>query len=176
MEPNERLDQADLLASLNPSAERPVDLRRAVSAACYAVFHHLVREGVRQRLGPSPRPAATAHVLARAFSHEELRTICGAFGNGVGGWKVWMRDLLGGTDFAVPDELREACREFVQLMQLRHRANYDPSWDPPAPQAQEIVAQARTVIDLFDAAAGSPGHTFFLACLTDWKALRTRGA
>ena len=86
-----------------------------------------------------------------------------------------MRALLVGTGFTVPDALRSACRRAVVLQQLRHDSDYNPALRLTRLDAVEAVSRARQAITEFDAAAGTPGHDFFLACLTDWKTLRTRG-
>jgi hypothetical protein len=60
--------QAELLAQVDRKKPRQVNLRRAVSATYYAVFHFLIHESCSLHFGTQPAQAAYRHVLGRAFS------------------------------------------------------------------------------------------------------------
>ena len=174
MNPLHLLEQADHLVRLDRTRPREANLRRAVSTAYYALFHHLCQAVVAGQVGRTPTPRALSKILVRGLDHGELRQIARDFAAGAGGWKLWMRETLNGTGFEIPSEFREACRAFVRLQDARHAADYDPRWTVSRNQAAEYVSQAREAIALFDAAAGEPAHAFFLAAAPVWKGLRQR--
>ena len=66
--PRDLLAQARLLAEKEPRRPKQASLRRAVSAAYYALFHLLVDEASRRLVGGSNRTALRSS-LARAFDH-----------------------------------------------------------------------------------------------------------
>ncbi len=68
----ELLEQARHLANRRPRQPRQGDLRRAVSAAYYSLFHFLIDEACRYLLGSSPDDHTLRTILARAFLHAEM--------------------------------------------------------------------------------------------------------
>ena len=67
--PEELLEQAKLLLTLQPNQ---ANLRRAVSAAYYALFHLLVRATVLKWSDPLQQAR-----IARIFEHERMKKISG---------------------------------------------------------------------------------------------------
>lgn len=68
------LEQARYLATKEPNRPRQASLRRAMSAAYYALFHLLVADGARALAsgnvtGLRPR-------IGRAFAHREMKEVC----------------------------------------------------------------------------------------------------
>ena len=168
------LEQAERLATADPGRPRTASLKRAVSTAYYAVFHHRVNAAVRHALGARRDAAGTRRLLARGYSHEGLRATSAAFIAGVGGWPAWMRDAVEGTGLEVPPELRTACRPHVRLHTLREAADYDPGWRTERGEVLFTITQARQAITLFDAARPAPAARFFLAAAPLWDTLRRR--
>ena len=176
MNPTHLLEQASELARLDPGRPRGVNLRRAVSAAYYAVFHHRVQSATERALTKSGEARGVRVVLARGYSHEAFRGISQNFGGGVGCWPPWMREAVDRTGFAVSPGLRESCRLFVTLQDRRHSADYDPSWETDRTRALATVAEARRCIEQFDAARGTAARRFYLAAAPLWETLRKRRA
>ena len=174
MNPEHLLDQAEALASLDAGRPRGANLRRAVSAAYYAAFHHRAQAAAARTLGSSADARGTRLILARGYSHEAFRGISVQFGAGVGGWPTWMQEAVGGTAFNVPKGFGKSCRLFVDLQDQRHAADYDPLWRINRVRAHEIITEARESIDLFDAARGSAARRFYLAAAPLWETLRKR--
>ena len=86
MNPYHLLEQADALTGLDAGRPRGANLRRAVSSAYYAVFHHRIEAAAAQLLGTSSQARGTRLILARGYSHEGFRGISVQFGADVGGW------------------------------------------------------------------------------------------
>ena len=168
------LEQADRLARAGTGRPRESDLRRAVSAAYYAVFHHRVQAATRRAMGTSGEVRGLRGVLARGYSHQAFREISQKFGGDVGCWPAWMREAVDGTGFVIPPGLRESCRLFVVLQIRRHAADYDPVWRTDRTRVLGLIADARRSIAQLDAARGTTARRFYLAAASLWEGLRKR--
>jgi hypothetical protein len=124
------LEQAEFLANREAIEPKQASLRRAVSAAYYALFHLLIDEAVgnwgvaRQR-----------SVLARTFDHAKMKGVCETH--------VTSFYKAGKPPASVP--LKNVAQTFGTLQQQRHIADYDNGFVWPRTDA---VAQ----IDLVGAA------------------------
>ena len=118
--PRDLLAQARLLAEKELRRPKQASLRRAVSAAYYALFHLLVDEASRRLVGGSNRTALRSS-LARAFDHATMKTVAKQFAEG----RVSPR-LVPGLNGELPQrELVRVARVFGDLQQHRHEADYD---------------------------------------------------
>src|SRR5689334_12165424 len=90
------IDQAQALASQERGRPRQASLRRAVSAAYYAVFHWLVDASSAYLAGAGREERRLRHALARTFSHSEMVQACRSFQAGYGGLPVHLQQLLPG--------------------------------------------------------------------------------
>jgi hypothetical protein len=107
------MEHAIFLSQLNlPDDPRQVDLRRAVSAAYYALFHLLTTEAAQNWKRQSQR-----NRFARMFDHGRMRT-CSS--------KVSSRTLpTDPAEILVAGDLKLVADSFVTLQQARHTADYD---------------------------------------------------
>ena len=78
--PEDLLEQAGHLARRERKRPRQASLRRAVSAAYYALFHLLTSEAANL-IGPAAPPGLRQQVR-RAFAHREMKHVCKPFGSG----------------------------------------------------------------------------------------------
>jgi uncharacterized protein (UPF0332 family) len=120
--PDWLLRQADQLGYRNAGAGQPRngDLRRAVSAAYYAVFHEMVSMSVSQLL-----PDGTdeeRYRLSRSFPHGDLKTVCGYVVNANGAPREVQ---LVANNLAAVAHVKDIAIAFVDLQEARHRADYD---------------------------------------------------
>jgi hypothetical protein len=76
------LEQAERLATFDVRKPKQANLRRAISAAYYAVFHLLVDEGCRVQIGAQHNQSPFRQVLGRAFAHGVMKEACRSFGGG----------------------------------------------------------------------------------------------
>ncbi len=95
------LAQAGHLANLDRTRPKQVNLRRAVSAAYYAMFHLLIASAVNNWRIERQRAD-----LSRAFEHRKMKGVC--------------NNLV-----STSAELALVAETFVVLQQNRHRADYD---------------------------------------------------
>jgi hypothetical protein len=114
----ELLAQARILATIDPGVPSQANLRRAISAAYYAVFHLLISEAVATLVPVQPRGLGDR--VSRSFNHNEMQKICLAV------VKTDLADKFGilfGS--GISSNLRVVAERFSVLQQARHAADYD---------------------------------------------------
>src|SRR6185503_1425183 len=74
--------QAYHLATREPRRPKQASLRRAVSAAYYAIFHLLVDEATLMMFGGRTDRRRFRYVLARDFSHQSVVAACKSYHGG----------------------------------------------------------------------------------------------
>lgn len=107
----ELLEQARHLATREPRRPRQASLRRAVSAAYYALFHALAAEFARA-FPTAVRPAA-----GRLLEHGPAVDIAGKIRDGQAVY------AMGRT--TCPGTLRTVADDFIRLQKARANADYD---------------------------------------------------
>src|SRR5580693_2861412 len=118
---NDLLEQAHHLANREPKRPKQASLRRAVSAAYYALFHLLTAEAAN-RLVTGPDRDELRAALRRAFEHKEMKDACKEISSANAGK---LRRCLGET--TVPAPLVSVARAFIDLQEARHDADYEIS-------------------------------------------------
>ena len=143
MNPHDLIKIASFLATIgvvsNLGRPRQADLRRAVSAAYYALFHALAHCGADMLAGSSSarRNQAGWQRIYRSLEHGITRSRL----NNQGGMNGF------------PREIQEFGRLFVDLQLQRHRADYDPTASFDRATVIQLVAEAeRHIIGLENAA------------------------
>lgn len=119
-------------------------LRRAVSAAYYALFHLLVDDATRRMFGSQDDRAALRVCLARAFSHSTMANVAKDFAAAGAARKRPLGDRLRPAldGLKVQPEIGKVARNFITLQGARHTADYDVS-KPVAPDwAERMVSLA----------------------------------
>jgi hypothetical protein len=74
--PDHLLDQALRLASPTLGPPKQVDLRRAISAAYYAVFHAALRAAADEFIGRNKQGTPLYTLAYRSIDHASLRELC----------------------------------------------------------------------------------------------------
>lgn len=156
------LGQADLLAYTDKNKPKQANLRRAVSAAYYALFHLLVDHGSRFLVsGASPQREALRHQLARSFDHGQMRKASQAFAAPRPGDNPWRKAL--GT--APSTALVDVASAFIDLQEARHEADYDLARAFSRGEVAALVVQAQTAFTNWNSVAGTPEGDAFLVAL-----------
>lgn len=124
------IQHAIFLSELNLTNEpKQVDLRRAVSASYYGLFHLLITEAAQNWKHPGQRDR-----FARLFDHGRMKT-CAA--------RVASRTLPDDpAEASVAADLKLVADVFVKLQQARHTADYDNSKVWSRTQVWEMIALA----------------------------------
>jgi uncharacterized protein (UPF0332 family) len=128
------LQHAIFLSELKlPQEPKQVDLRRAVSAAYYGLFHLLTTEAAQNWKHQSHR-----HRFARMFDHGRMKT-CSS--------RVSSRPLpVDPSQMSVATDLKLVADSFVKLQQARHTADYDNSKVWSRTQVYEVIVLAEDAI------------------------------
>ena len=108
------LAQARHLLRKEPCRPKQASLRRAVSAAYYALFHLLVHESSKRLISGAAHARLRA-LTARAFAHGTMKRASRVFASG--GLPPNLPAVL---PQGAPPEIRKIAAVFVNLQQARH--------------------------------------------------------
>jgi uncharacterized protein (UPF0332 family) len=136
LDPDDLLAQARfLLIPRQPGPPLQVDVRRAISAAYYALFHHVVAAAADYLIGKTKHRDPRYSIAYRSVDHATLRSAC-----------INART----AKTALTEELKEFADSFVVLQAQRHSADYDPATLMRTSEAKLAIAEAAKAIQLFD--------------------------
>ena len=150
------IEQAQHLATRERGKPRQASLRRAVSAAYYALFHLLADEGASRFVPNSPERLRTQ--THRAFAHGEMKNACEQITKSSGA-------LLGLVISPLEAELKTVAEVFVELQQQRHVADYDLSQSFNRIDVLGIIAKANAAISDWRRVRNTPNANVFLTAL-----------
>ena len=168
---NDLLEQARRLATLDMKRPKQANLRRAISAAYYAVFHLLVDAACRVQIGAQHNQAPFRQVLGRAFAHGVMKEACKSFGGG-----TLKKGVAKGlpVGFTIPGEIQALAGAFVDLQDTRHLADYDLTERFNRSDVLTLIVEVKNRIEDLTKLPSSNEKRFFLACLWAWKDLANR--
>jgi uncharacterized protein (UPF0332 family) len=165
----ELLEHARFLASLDEQTASQANIRRAISASYYAVFH-LLSAAVAEQTSPDS-PAGLRECTQRALSHSQMFNVAKAFSQQ--GQKT-VKSLPKG--FVLPDpisaELASIASIFQELQEARHAADYDVLKEFDSVDAISYVQEAEKVFKDWKTEKLSENAPVFLAALIfgkDWN-------
>jgi hypothetical protein len=152
------LEQARHLANRESRRPRQASLRRAVSAAYYALFHLLASEGaaIVTRGGRLPLRAQ----VQRAFAHGDMKKTCQHFA--AGGLPELVKSLV------VPPlepELVSVAKAFIRLQEERHAADYDTQRQFGRVAVLSLVNMVQSAFGDWAAVRSTPNAAAFLTAL-----------
>ena len=147
---------------LTEGSRRTYSHRRAVSAAYYALFHHINRSAV-DLIAPNV-PDETNHRIQRWFEHAEMKRICGRFLQA-----KLDQPLLGLIGASSSNDLQNVAQSFITLQQARHSADYDLSYSLTAEETEQLIILALVAMNSWDRIANSAEANIFVLSLLMWK-------
>ena len=157
------LTQARHLLTYDRRRPKQASLRRAVSAAYYALFHLLTEEAARRLVGEASKPLRQQ--VQRAFDHGTMRQCCRSFSGGA------LPGNLAPLIAAQPSpSLRVVARHFLLLQDARHVADYDMSRDYTRANAEALIEQAEQAFAAWRTIRVTNEAKTFLVSLLLWKA------
>ncbi len=117
---------------------RQTELRRAVSAAYYALFHTLARCNADSMVGKtkSHRSQPAWQQTYRALDHGRTRSRCARI------------DVLA----LFPNEIQDFAAAFIRMQHLRHLADYDPMEEFSRAMVRHWIDETEEVITRFQRA------------------------
>jgi len=148
--PQHLLDQASILTEGSGRKQpRATDLRRAISAAYYAVFHAIASAAADSVVPANKRATEQYSRVYRSVNHGPLRSLC---------------DRVTGKNSDFGSEIREFAAAVVELQEKRHCADYDPLFLPRESDTRLIIRAAHSAISQFQDAPAEE-RTRFLSLL-----------
>jgi uncharacterized protein (UPF0332 family) len=157
------IEQAEHLARRELKKPRQASLRRAVSAAYYALFHMLTDDAVLKLI---PNAPDLLRVQAqRAFTHSDMRNACEQFTKSS---NTFARLLVR----PVESELQTVAQAFVELQFRRHTADYDLTQIFDRMEVLGIVDRAKAAVAAWSRVRNTPNANVFLTALllnTRWN-------
>lgn len=162
MNPRLLLEHAERLVDTGSGRPRQADLRRAVSAAYYALFHLLTQDGAK-RVGTS---SALQLLLTRAYNHGEMKEVSKVIAAGKLA-QGKLADRLKLLVTAIPTDLQLVARAFIDLHTDRERADYDFHSDSGFDrlETRTRVRQARQAFEAWDRVRADPAAEVYLVTM-----------
>lgn len=123
------LEQARHLQQLDKLKPKQANLRRAVSAAYYSLFHLLIDEATQLVVATKFESRELRFLTARCFEHGSMKSACQEFVKGTPKdvfkpmWAQLELDKAPRDPLAI--KLSEVAETFARLQIERHRADYD---------------------------------------------------
>ncbi len=146
----------------NGESPSNADMRRAVSAAYYALFHRLTEAAVNQ-IAPDVRFRTSSRIY-RWFDHVEMKRVCSEFASST--LNKPLSDLL---DEGVSQDIQTLAVSFIRLQEARHNADYNLDYQLTWGQARDFVQSAISAIGAWERTANSEERSIFILSLLLWK-------
>lgn len=160
--PDDLLAIADSLASgrvgTRRGRPRQAELRRAISAAYYALFHALATNCANLLVGArtSTETRQAWRQAYRSLHHGQIKRKCTE-----GRSKRVMRRF--------PHAVQDFADQFVKMQRLRHLADYDPFEHFVRYEVVQFIGETKTAIGAFEKADRSDRRAFGIFVLFDLR-------
>jgi uncharacterized protein (UPF0332 family) len=162
LNPDHLLEQAErLIAAPSAGPPRQVDLRRALSAAYYAVFHCVATAAADEIVGKTQRNTTSYGLVYRSLDHRTLREFCLEIAKPTPSARF--RRYAPANGFGVG---LEAFANLVpELQEKRHTADYDPTVRIKTSDVRLVIDEARSAIRRLSRVGSVRRKTFILILL-----------
>lgn len=149
LNPDHLFEQASKLISAQAGRPRQADIRRAISAAYYAIFHATITGAVDQFVGVTNRDRSRYGLVYRSVSHAWLRDLCKevqkpALSNR-------FKPYAPSTGFG--PNITTFAAAVVELQEKRHSADYDVMIRVNRSDAALAIATAQAALKRFSKAS-----------------------
>jgi len=162
LNPEHLFEQADrLIVPPQAGPPRQVDVRRAISAAYYGVFHATLTAAADHFVGSAKRGTRQYGLVYRSVQHGALRSLC----------ELATKPRLA-AKYAphVPNgsfgpNISAFAAAAFELQEKRHSADYDPLIRVKTSDAKLAIGTARAALQRFDSATASEREAFLTLLL-----------
>jgi hypothetical protein len=155
------LEQAEQLARLDPRRPKQVNLRRAISASYYALFHLLTTEAA----GMYVADFGLAARITRTHTHSEMKKVSTLFAND----KLPKAIQPTTAPYTTPAPLKNVAQTFVDLQEARHEADYNLATTMSRHTTLTLVQRTRQAFTDWEGVKKTDAARLYLACLLLWK-------
>jgi uncharacterized protein (UPF0332 family) len=147
--PDHLFEQAEELIMPQSGRPRQADIRRAISAAYYGIFHATITKAVDQFVGATNRDKGHYSLVYRSVSHSRLRELCN---------EVQKPTLSNKYRPYVPPaglgpHIVAVAEAIVELQEKRHSADYDVAIRMNRSDAALAISTARAALERFGKAS-----------------------
>jgi hypothetical protein len=157
LNPDHLLEQAEKLIEPPPAGPpRQVDIRRAISAAYYSVFHATLRAAADLYVGVIYRATSRYTLVYRSIDHKDLRDLCSKVRERNLSAKLTQYAPVGGFD----TEIMAFAQALLELQEKRLDADYNPSIRVRSSDAQLAIGAARNTLQRLQSADPSNREAF----------------
>lgn len=170
MKPFELFNQAGFLAAPEGREATDADLRRAVSACYYALFHAITADAAAQA-AQAGTPALRA-MLQRSISHAQLAKVCELFSRPLDRISDPWRTVI---EVPSGERLLGVARTFRELQDARHDADYNPIAKFDLALAEYWHARAVDAYETWKDVRHTPNGAAFLVAVLLHEKLSKRG-
>src|SRR5271169_896377 len=147
--PEHLFEQAEALAA----RPQPADLRRAISAAYYGLFHFILTAAADMVVGADKQSTSRYSLVYRSVDHSRLRKLCSQ----LSATKPQSVPLVPTIGFG---RIADFARVAGNLYELRELADYDPSRDYTPEEAKLAISEARQAIKWFQEGTAEQREAF----------------
>lgn len=126
-------------------------VRRAISTAYYALFHAITFHASAMF---RPEYGNASLAIRRVYSHSAMKQSCKSFTTQKS-LPTALAQKLGRIDYSPPQDIREIAAAFVELQEMRHRADYDNASELKQDDAKSSALKATESIEKLRSAAES---------------------
>lgn len=135
----------ELVGRTKIGAPNQTALRRGISTAYYALFHHIIGSTADTLVGKKHRRTPRYALIYRSFDHRRMREVCEMLDKQALGNKA--RAALG---IQVPtQDMRDIATIFANLQQRRHWSDYNPVGKVSRSDAKDLIDQAELAMNKF---------------------------
>jgi len=160
LNPDHLFEQAEKLIASQTGRPRQVDVRRAISAAYYAIFHAIITAATDQFVGVTNRDESRYGLVYRSVDHGWLRKLCEEVQKPTLSSKF--KRYAPTTGFGANIVAFAAATE--DLQEKRHSADYDVTIRMNRSDAALAIDTARAALSRFSGAS-EPERLVFLSLL-----------
>lgn len=162
LNPDHLFEQAAKLIAPPPAGPpRQVDLRRAISAAYYSVFHYILTAAADEFIGVTKRTTNRYTLVYRSIDHRGLRELCNEMKKPQQTAKY--QNYAPANGFG--PNIQAFASAVIELQEKRHIADYDPSSRVKTSDARLAIATAKSAIQRFQKASKTRQKAFLTLLL-----------
>lgn len=155
------LEQAEHLAKIDMRRPKQANLRRAISASYYALFHLLTSEASALYVADFGLAAR----INRTYNHGEMKKASAMIANDK--FPRGVRIPGGGTP--APPDLKVVASSFVKLQQEREDADYQLDRTYARRETLAFIQTARQAFEAWERVRRTDDARLYLACFLLWK-------
>jgi len=165
------LQQADMLAHHETWRPRQSSLRRAVSAAYYALYHTLITDAATMLI-EGGEMEGLRKLLERTFTHEAIRDACRAFARGALPTEVADGRAIPGS--ALDDDVRYVADVLVDLHQARYEADEDTRTELTRSTVTAQIGEVREAMRRWEDIRRHNDARLLLVSMLLWRSWQSR--